>query len=108
MGARGSSTGGDVPAQRSPAAALPANSSASRVCTRSISSDLWPVWSQTFIRLTPRFTAPVTTPHPQTGPTKCRGVEAKLGGGSLDDAGYVARSESLTPHPLGPPIENAP
>jgi hypothetical protein len=62
--------------------------------------------SQTFIRLTPRFTAVVTKPEPQAVAAKGRRVEAKLGGGSLDHAGDVARSKSLIPHPLGPPIEN--
>ncbi len=45
--------------------------------------------------------------RPQAVPAKGCRVEAELGGGSLDRTGDVARSQSLVPDPLGPPIENA-
>jgi hypothetical protein len=70
-------------AQSSPAAALPANNSASRVYTRSISRDLWPVWSQTFIRLTPRFTAVVTRPDRKLCPPKVAGSKPSLAAAAL-------------------------
>jgi hypothetical protein len=73
---------------------LPANSSASRVYTRSISSDWWLVWSQTFIKL---------TAGPKTVSDECSGVEAKFGCSSLDRACHVARNESLIPYPLEEP-----
>jgi hypothetical protein len=45
--------------------------------------------------------------RPQAVPAKGPRVEAQLDGGSLDRTGDVARSQSLVPYPLGPPIENA-
>src|SRR3954464_13055849 len=62
----------------SPAAALPANNSASRVYTRSISSDLWPVGSQPFIKLAPRFPAVVTRPDRKLCPPKVAGSKPSL------------------------------
>ncbi len=45
--------------------------------TRSISSDLWPVWSQIFNRFTPRLTAVVTRPERRLWAPKFLGSSAR-------------------------------
>jgi hypothetical protein len=74
---------------------------------RSISSDLRPVWSQTFITLTPRFTAVVTKPDRKLCPPNAPGSKPSLAAAALTTLATL-RGKPLIRHALNPPIENAP